>query len=57
MKKEEDGCQWYRVKWIKSIFANEKNSGTSSLLPQVVLIFSIDLRTYLFRPSLILQTS
>ena len=36
------GCQWYEVKRIKSIFANNENGETrfgTSLLPQVVFSF------------------
>ena len=45
---ETHSCQWYSVKQIKSIFADEENRGTtfrgtSSLSHQVVLISSIKL--------------
>ena len=43
---DTQGCQWYGVKRIKSIFADKGNCETrfeapSSLLPQVVLISSM----------------
>ena len=41
-KLETQGCQWYGVKGIKSIFVDkeieEQGLGHSSLLPQVALI-------------------